>query len=165
MIFIGIDVGLTGAVAAINEHAELVGVHDLVTAVAGRTQWIDSGHLLTTLSDLRQGKAARVYVEQTHAMPGMGVLSVSSKGLTLGSVLATVGMAGLPLELVPPAVWKRSLGLLMPKASDRERKAASLSLARQRFPSAPLDRARDHNRAEALLIAEYARRDFYAVAA
>jgi hypothetical protein len=37
-------------------------------------------------------------------------------------------------------------------------KAASLDKARLLFPAASLDRKKDHNRAESLLLAEYGRR-------
>jgi hypothetical protein len=40
------------------------------------------------------------------------------------------------------------------------RKSASLDRARLLFPTAKLDRKKDHNRVEALLLAEYSRRTF-----
>ena len=51
------------------------------------------------------------------------------------------------------AVWKRSMGL-------DSTKSVSLDKARLLFPTAELDRKKDHNRAEALLLAEYSRRTF-----
>ena len=42
--------------------------------------------------------------------------------------------------------------------TDKAKKDASLSRARMLFPTADLDRAKDHNRAEALLIAHYGQR-------
>ena len=47
----------------------------------------------------------------------------------------------------------RSMGL-------DSQKAGSLDKARLLFPTADLDRKKDHNRAEALLLAEYSRRTF-----
>jgi len=55
---------------------------------------------------------------------------------------------------VHPAVWKRFFGL-----SGKDKKA-SIETAKKLFPSAPLFLAKHDGRAEALLIAEYARRTF-----
>lgn len=73
---------------------------------------------------------------------------------TVEGALASVGI--MAAVRVPPAQWKRDLGLLrIPKNA---RKAASLELARLLFPEcAGLERAKDHNRAEALLIGHWAR--------
>ncbi len=61
----------------------------------------------------------------------------------------------MPLSLVTAAVWKRSMGL-------DSSKPASLDKARLLFPTAELARVKDHNRAEACLLAEYSRRTFTA---
>ena len=52
---------------------------------------------------------------------------------------------------VRPQVWKKALGV----TSDKN---TSLALARELFPEAVLDLKKHHGKAEALLIAEYARR-------
>ena len=69
----------------------------------------------------------------------------------MGSILAACQRINAPLLLITAAVWKRAMGL-------SQDKAASLDKARLLFPDASLDRKKDHNRAEALLIAEYGRR-------
>jgi hypothetical protein len=161
VITLGIDPGVTGAVAAVqltNTTSALLGVRELPIISHGKLKWIDGCELLTVLRDLTGSgnrDDMRAYVEHTHAMPKMGVVAASSKGLTLGSVLAALQIAGISVELVSPQVWKRALGLISPGASDRERKAAAMSRARLMFPSAELDRVKDHNRAEALLLAAY----------
>lgn len=158
MRIIGIDVGLTGALASLDESGELRYFADLPVAQSGSVKWIDGGKFLTMLFKARDGEPARVFVEQTGPMPKLGIMAANSKGLTLGSVLAVVQVAQLPIELVSPMRWKRALGLLMPKATDTEKKAASLQRARLLFPKAKLDRAMDHNRAEAMLLAHWAHR-------
>jgi hypothetical protein len=158
MRIIAVDCGLTGALASLDESGELRYFADLPVAQSGSVKWIDGGKLLTMLFKARAGEPGRVFIEQTGPMPKLGIMAASSKGLTLGSVLAIVQVAQLPIELVSPMRWKRALGLVMPKATDGEKKAASLQKARLLFPKAKLDRVCDHNRAEAMLIAEYARR-------
>jgi crossover junction endodeoxyribonuclease RuvC len=155
MNYIGIDVGTTGAIAALCDGVYR-SVHDLPINSHRSSKWINGIDLLTLLRDMKGSGATQITVEATHAMPGNGSVAAHSQGMTLGSVLAVLDIAGLPYDLVQPAVWKRELGLQGKKLTDTERKAAALNMARQRFPGAPLERQKDHNRAEALLIAHYA---------
>jgi crossover junction endodeoxyribonuclease RuvC len=156
-VTVGIDPGVTGAFAVLDHDGALIGVEDLPIAEYHSTRWVDAARFTSRLFALLSGKPARAFIEQTHAMPGMGSKASSSKGLTLGSVLAGVQMAQVSIELVSPATWKRALGLIAPKSTDIDRKRASLSRARLLYPVAPLEREKDHNRAEALLIAHWAR--------
>lgn len=156
---IGIDVGVTGALAIISQRSgEVVALHDLPLMTWGKTKWIDAMELCRMLRQAREGHPAHAYVEHTQVMGKAGMLAASSKGLTLGSTLAALQFAGIPFELVVPTVWKRALGLIAKESTDGEKKLASLSRARMLFPTADLDRVKDHNRAEALLIAHYGQR-------
>ena len=166
MLTIGLDVGLTGAIAGIDDSGSLVGVFDLPVMVHGKTKWIDGLALLGMVRALRNGRPARAFVELVHAMPrvekedgksfgGGGVVAAHSKGLTLGSVLVALQFAQVSIELVTPGVWKRAMGLIDPKATDTAKKLASRSKAQMLFPTAPLDRVKDHNRSEALLLAYF----------
>jgi Holliday junction resolvasome RuvABC endonuclease subunit len=56
-----------------------------------------------------------------------------------------------PCETYHPGSWKKLMGL----SKDKEQVRAK---AQQMFPTAELDRKKDHNRAEALLLAEMHRR-------
>lgn len=156
MITFGIDCGLTGAIAALDQRTGEVRVEDLPVMIHGAAKWIDAEEMLRIVRELREGRPARAVVEQVHAMPKLGVVAANSKGLTMGSLLAALQIAGVSIEFVAPTTWKRDLGLLAPKASDREKKHASLCKARLLFPTAELTRAKDHGRAEALLIAHWA---------
>jgi len=169
MLTIGVDVGITGAIAFIDGCAQLVSVADLPICVHGKSKWVDPLPLIALVREakLKDGdmQMPRAFVEATHAMPKLGTVAANSKGMTLGSTLAALQIAGVSIELVTPQKWKAALGLLMPKASDKEKKATSLTRARMLFPSADLDRVKDHGRAEALLIAHWAYRSFAAPAA
>jgi hypothetical protein len=59
-------------------------------------------------------------------------------------------MLRMPIHPVQPRVWKAHYGL-------KSDKAASLTTARALYPSAPLNLAKHHNRAEAVLLAHYGR--------
>jgi crossover junction endodeoxyribonuclease RuvC len=163
MLTIGIDVGLTGALATLDEQGEVRFVADLPVSTIGKTRWINGGEFLRLLFAACNGSdPARVIVEQTHATPKLGVSTAHAMGQALGSVVAILQVAELSFETVPPAKWKRALGLLAPGTTDQYKKSASLDRARQLFPKARLDRVKDHNRAEAMLVAHYAQRFLYA---
>jgi len=154
LIFIAIDPGLTGAIAAVDSDAELVLCADLPVIRNGKLAWIDGPELVSRLIEARQGRPAQILVERSQSMPGQGVSSTFTIGVVLGSILAACQYIAMPLHLIPAATWKRALGLSRDKG-------ASLDKARLWYPTADLDRVKDHNRAEAILLAEYGRRTFH----
>jgi crossover junction endodeoxyribonuclease RuvC len=146
---LGCDPGVTGAFAVLAPDGALLALDDLPVIRDGRLAWIDADAFVSRLLELRAGNELHAYVERVHAMPRNGSLAAFSQGCTLGSILAALQVLRARIELVTPAVWKRSMGL----SSD---KAASLHKARLSFPNASLVRQKDHNRSEALLIASWA---------
>ncbi len=156
MRIIGIDPGVTGAYAILEPDGVLLTVEDLPISEWGRAKWTDAQTLCSALFRWLEGKPARAVVEHTHAMPQMGTIAANSKGMTLGSVLAALQMAGIGFELVSPASWKNDLGLAGGK-TDRDRKRLALQRARCLYPCDALEREKDHNRGEAILIAHWAR--------
>jgi crossover junction endodeoxyribonuclease RuvC len=153
MIFIALDPGLTGAVAAIDDQAQLILCADLPVITSGKLAWIDSNELTGLLMQCRDGRPAQITVERAQAMPGQGVSSTFTTGVVMGSILAACQRIAIPLHLVTAATWKRQMGL-------DSSKQVSLDKARLLFPTAELARVKYHNRAEALLLAEYSRRTF-----
>jgi crossover junction endodeoxyribonuclease RuvC len=153
VIHIAIDPGLTGAIAAIDDQAQLILCADLPVIRSGKLAWIDANELTSMLLQCRNGRSARITVERAQAMPGQGVSSTFCTGVVLGSIPAACQRIAVPLDLVTAAVWKRSMGL-------DATKGLSLDKARLLFPTAELSRVKDHNRAEACLLAEFSRRTF-----
>lgn len=157
-VYVGIDPGLTGALAVLGAYGD-PDVYDLPTVAAGRGTVKRElcapvlGGLLTTLLRSWDPAAVRVMLERTAAMPGQGVASMFSMGVTRGVLLGVVGALGYPLAEVAPSRWKAAMGLA---GAD---KGASRRAALQRFPglAATLAREKDHNRAEAVLLALYAK--------
>ena len=158
MIYIALDPGLTGAIAAIDDQAQLILCADLPIIRNGKLALIDANELTSLLMQCRDGRPAQITVERSQAMPGQGVSSTFTTGCVLGSILAACQRIAVPLHLVNAAVWKRQMAL-------DSSKAVSLDKARLLFPTAELSRQKDHNRAEACLLAEYARRIFVGAAA
>ncbi len=111
MIFIAIDPGLTGAIAAIDDDAQLVLCADLPVIRDNKLEWIDSNDLTGLFLECLQGSTGAHHARAQQAMPGQGVSSTFTTGCVLGSILAACQRIHAPLTLVTAAVWKRSMGL------------------------------------------------------
>jgi len=159
MIYIAIDSDLSGAVAAIDDAAQLILVADLPVVRIGRLAWVDSSALTDLLISARNGRPARIAVERSPARPTQGVSSAFTAGCVLGSILAACQRIAAPLDLVVPAAWKSNMGFT-PQATWSLHKSAFLDSARLQFPTARLHRRKHHRRAQALLLAEYSRRQW-----
>jgi hypothetical protein len=153
MRFITVDPGLGGAVSCIDQDMQLVLCRDLPTIAIGKLQWIDANDLTSILMECRNGTPAQITVERAQPMPKQGTSSTFTTGCVMGSILAACQRLAVPLHVVSAAQWKRVMGL----GAD---KAESISRAKLLFPDAPLTLKRHHDRAESLLLAEYARRVF-----
>ena len=152
---IGIDPGLDGAIALMTRGAVLVRVEDIPSVMRGKgggwaKRQADAAGIARLLRDMAYGIADEVLVvmERVSSMPSQGVSSVYSLGDTVGCLRGVAAALGYPLEYVTPAAWKRSYGI----ASDKEE---ARTRAIDLYPAAPLGRKKDHNRAEAILIARY----------
>lgn len=83
---------------------------------------------------------------------GMGAASSFRFGFATGQARALVTCYGMEVRLVHPQSWKRWAGLKGPDKEQSRQKALAMMPA-----AAPwLTRKKDHNRAEAILLALYA---------
>ena len=95
-------------------------------------------------------------VEKVGAMPGQGVVSMFNFGRNLGLIEGMLMALHLPYQLVPPQTWKKEFSL----SSDKQ---MSIDVCKRLFPNinllaTPRSRKESDGLAEALLMAEYARR-------
>lgn len=98
----------------------------------------------------------RCCLEKVHAMPKQGVASTFSFGESYGWLKGVLDANHVSYQEIPPERWKKEFGL----NTDKKK---SIEVARQLFPDAdlrPTERSRvdSDGMAEALLMAEYARR-------
>lgn len=152
-MILGIDPGISGAIAAVTDGGALMWVHDMPVRDAGkkaRKQREIDGAELARMLRLHLAYFRCAWVEEVSAMPGQGVSSMFSLGDSRGTIRGVLEALGVSVERVPPQRWKRAYGL----DSDKE---AARGLAIRLYPmhSGELARKRDHGRAEAVLIARY----------
>lgn len=145
---IGIDPGLSGAIACLDSQGTLVWLDDLPVVRWDKLAWIDGNALLGMI--LRNTQAPRrAFVERVNAMPKQGVASSFQFGAGFGSILGCLGAMAIPISLVRPGEWKKALRLA------GKDKGAALDRARLLWPTADLRLKKHDGRAEALLIAAW----------
>ena len=93
----------------------------------------------------------RAYIERVRSSPQMGVTSAFTFGRNYERMLTALTMLCIPVEEVLPAKWQRNLGCLT-----HGNKNVSKARAQQLFPTMKVT----HSIADALLIAEYGRRQW-----
>lgn len=148
MITIGIDPGLSGAIACVSDEG-VIALHDMPVMPYGRGAYVKNAVDLTAVARLLSARGpAVVWLERVGSMPGQGVASMFSLGMSYYGVAGVAIGLGIPVNLVMPADWKGDMGLGRDKGE-------SLALARKLHPNLDLSRKKDHGRAEALLIARY----------
>jgi crossover junction endodeoxyribonuclease RuvC len=99
-VHIGIDPGLSGAVAVLSDDGILVSVHDmpvLTLKVARGTRHEYDAPGLMALLEPYSGPQSHVIIEEAQAMPGQGTRSMFTTGLGFGLWLGILG-ALAPLQ-------------------------------------------------------------------
>ncbi len=154
--FIGIDPGLTGAVAIIKENDILLIDTPVLTVQSGKgNKRVLDVHGMADLLREHEGTDCMVLLEKVHAMPKQGVTSMFTFGQGYGIWQGLLVYGQLPHDLITPQAWKKAMLAGAPKEKDAARiKAMNL------FPQVAdqLRRKKDIGRADALLIAECCRR-------
>ena len=161
-LYLGIDPGLTGALAWVHVTADgHPSVHHVADMpVAAKSHGKGNTVLARALAEMIQAKPPTLaIVERVQAMPPRGhdgrrVAGAQSSfvfGYGAGVVEGVLAALGVSTMFVLPAQWKRATGLT------GKPKDAARAVAAQRFPEAAswLLRKKDAGRADAILMAVY----------
>jgi hypothetical protein len=148
---LGVDIGVSGAVAVIDESGALVAVHDmpcLADGPAGRRSI--NAVLLSEI--IAKSHATRAFVEHVGARPGEGPVGAFAFGRARGVCEGALASLNIPVLFLTSPPWKRIIGI----AAGREgAKDAARSEAIRRWPqhASLFARVKDDGRAESALIA------------
>lgn len=159
-VVVGIDPGLTGAIATYFSGRGHLSVKDMPTMKVRGKLRIDEVRLMDILAD-ELSFCDRVVIERVSPMPGQGVGSTGSfmrgAGLLVGASRMFARLIGdIDVVEVVPAQWKLEMGLKFPvNATRAQRKTASRERATLLLPNyaSMFVRAKDDGRAEAALLA------------
>lgn len=161
MNYLGIDPGLGGALALIDDNGSFVGIWDLpvIRVGKGSRRAVDGVELFRVLAD--RSRYAVPVLEKVGGLPRQSAPAAFTFGYGYGLIVQSLHALrmlepdGHPcLHQVTPQAWKKML-----LAGTDKSKGTAVLRAKALFPTAAscLTRKKDHGRAEALLIAEYGR--------
>ena len=146
-IFIGIDPGKTGGIACIDTESGIC-----------CTEPYNDKALIDMCSQVSHSwnQQAVCCLEKVGARPGQGVVSMFNFGQSVGYIKGVLEAFRIPYQEITPQKWKKEFGL-------NSEKAASAEVCRKLFPdidllASPRCKNPHDGMAEALLMAEYARR-------
>lgn len=153
--FIGVDPGLSGAIAVLCPDDGHVEVHDVPTFTqerSGKDRLAVDIYALARIMDSISSEfnVVRATIELVGTRPKEGPVGAFSFGKVTGNLEQAVAMCFIPIFRVTPAKWKRVYRL-------SDDKKASLAIANQTWPRYAhyFKRVMDADRAEALLLAKY----------
>ena len=153
MRIIGIDPGLSGAIAILEDN-KVLQIFDMPVMAEGKKnkRQLNSAQLVNIIKDNTQGSEEKaVVVEQVNAMPGQGVTSMFNFGQTFGAIKGICAALNLPVFFVRPTKWKKHFELINSSKDSSRTKAIEMypSLSNQ------LSKKKDVNKSDAILIARY----------
>ena len=153
MKIIGIDPGLSGAIAVLEDN-KVLNIFDIPVMSEGKKnkRQLNSALLVSLLKEnINKDEEVAVVVEQVNAMPGQGVTSMFNFGQTFGALKGICAALELPIFFVRPSKWKKYFELI------NSSKDASRTKAIEMYPklSNQLSKKKDVNKSDAILIARF----------
>jgi len=139
MIWIGIDPGLSGGIAQIDNG-------EVSLCKMPETEW-DIGQIVSEFGRCQQfGSPTIAYIEKVHSMPDQGVASSFKFGMNYGFLRGLLVAYQIPFEEVSPQKWQKFMNCMT-----HGDKNISKARAQQLYPKLKIT----HATADALLIAHY----------
>ena len=153
MIVVGIDPGLSGAIAIL-ENNKVLNIFDMPVMAEGKKnkRQLNSAQLVNIIKEnIENREEINVVVEQVNAMPGQGVTSMFNFGQTFGAIKGVCAALNLPIFFIRPSKWKKYFELI------NSSKDSSRTKAIEMYPSIAdqLSKKKDVNKSDAILIARY----------
>ncbi|MEM7518520.1 MAG: hypothetical protein AAF368_16555 [Planctomycetota bacterium] len=111
--------------------------------------------MIALLNDTGEDRIERCLLEAVASRPTDSHVTAFAFGEAFGSIKGSLAAAHVPWEPVQPAIWKREFKLSGKKGSDGA--DAAREAASRLFPESAhlFARKKDHNRADAALIAKF----------
>ena len=149
---IGVDIGLLGAIAVLEDDLSPVSIFDMPIMPMGKHQQVHGSEVAKILApkvDFEGTMNTTCFIEQVSSMPGQGVVSMFNFGMSYGIVIGVCEALKIPVTFVRPNAWKKHAGLI------NKPKAAARTLAQLYYPGLDLSLKKHVGRADALLIARF----------
>ena len=153
MKIIGIDPGLSGAIAILEDN-KVLNIFDMPVMAEGKKnkRQLNSAQLVNIIrGNTVSEDEVVVIVEQVNAMPGQGVTSMFNFGQTFGAIKGVCAALNLPIFFVRPSKWKKYFELINASKDSSRTKVIEM------YPllSNQLSKKKDVNKSDAILIARF----------
>lgn len=140
-LYIGIDPGVSGGIAVVDECGEVIGAWPMPSTEAD---------VLAVFRECgADGDTLRAVLEWVRSSPQMGVVSAFTFGKGYGVLRMALTAAKIPFDEVTPGKWQQAM-----QCRSKGDKNITKRRAQELFPSQKIT----HAVADALLLAEYGRR-------
>ena len=149
MTIIGIDPGVSGAVAVLDPDGRLIKIMDMPATKEANGRSATNAPLLASM--IAETHASLAYVELVGPMPKEGVVGAFSFGRCRGVIEGVCGALDVRVVFVTPPVWKRIANI--PPGKENKDLARTRAIARWPASADLFARKKDQGRAEAALIA------------
>lgn len=151
MYYIGIDPGITGAVAWIdNRTPNNIGYEKTPFIQLKRKEYDERAMAEEIKSFLPSELGCFATLEKVHAMPKDGGVGAFSFGYGFGLWVGILAALDISYQFVTPQAWRKEMLAGMPKE-----KGASVVKVKQLYPNLTFLKKTDHGIADAILIAKY----------
>lgn len=167
MLFVGVDPGAHGSLglldvtaAGVIASARVFDTPSIQVKVGKtmRTRIDEAGVRDLLMMEVMRFGGCYAVLEGVAPQPKFGGSTNFWLGQSLGVWSACLTCCSIPYKLVYSQTWKKAFSIV----KDDKNKSQAMQIARRMFPqlSAELKRVKDDGRAEAILLADYARRTF-----
>ena len=163
MIYLGIDPGISGAIALVTEDGD-ARVKDMPIFKIEKKKKTKKGNVAFKREINAKGVIEilqpfhhhdlHIFLEDVGVMPGEGAVGAFSFGKGVGILHGIIAALGYPCTLVRPQTWKK---VMIAGGAGQDKNAARYR-CQQLFPSVDCSLVKHDGRAEAVLLAEYGRR-------
>ena len=120
MIVVGIDIGVSGAIAVL-EDDQIITVHDMPVLIDGpKNRRTVNGPLLADI--LANSHCAKAYIEWVGVRPGEGAVGAFAFGRSRGMVEGVCAGLAIPCAFITSPAWKRLVGIAPGKLGSQRRR-------------------------------------------
>lgn len=150
-MILGIDPGLSGALALLSLEGHVLAIEDMPTI-----EVIVNGKKRRNMPPVALANIIRIlapqkaFLENVGVRPGEGAVGAFSFGRNLGQIEGVLAALQIPTTLVHPATWKRRMSIPADKGGARMKAMALFPDKAELFK-----RVKDDGRAESALLAYY----------
>lgn len=157
MLHLGVDPGLSGALALLSDEGAVVWCRDMPTLRATRSRReVDGPTIVAWLEPFRRAESGvRMTIELPSVRPLQHASAGIKTGISWGRVVGIAEALSIPFEVVSPQRWQKAILGDVPKGCSKDMARA---MAQRLWPQAELGKRKTQDRSDALCLAEYGRR-------